>query len=214
MTSFLYEEITAEETDILQEVMNIAFGKASADLAEVIDIYVVLNIPEISVMKATDIPCCLAREISRFDKISIVHQNYWGKFKGTAILVFPAKAGRELATLLDNGPDEGGELLDPAEMERDTLTEVGNILIGACVGKVAELLDDVITFSPPRILVDEESRQVVPAETFDARHSAILLKTLFTFEERDAGGFLFLLPNSTSFGWLKKALHTFMEQYL
>ena len=33
--------ITDDERDILQEVINIAFGKASADLAELIDIYVV-----------------------------------------------------------------------------------------------------------------------------------------------------------------------------
>ncbi|TLN13755.1 hypothetical protein FDZ71_08430, partial [bacterium] len=31
--------ITAEEQDILQEIMNIAFGKAAAELAEVINIF-------------------------------------------------------------------------------------------------------------------------------------------------------------------------------
>ncbi len=43
--------ISEEERDILQEVMNIAFGKASAELAELIDIYVVLSIPDIKLLQ-------------------------------------------------------------------------------------------------------------------------------------------------------------------
>jgi len=37
--------ITEEETDILQEIMNIAFGRAASDLAEYIDIFVILSVP-------------------------------------------------------------------------------------------------------------------------------------------------------------------------
>ena len=47
--------ISDEERDILQEVMNIAFGKASAELAEVIDIYVVLSIPDIKLLQTAEV---------------------------------------------------------------------------------------------------------------------------------------------------------------
>ena len=55
--------ISDEERDILQEVMNIAFGKASADLAEVIDIYVVLSIPDIKLLKTAEVPGYIESEI-------------------------------------------------------------------------------------------------------------------------------------------------------
>jgi hypothetical protein len=40
------------------------------------------------------------------------------------------------------------------------------------------------------------------------------MKTLFHFEAKEANGFLFLMPHSSSAGWLKRALHAFLEQYL
>ena len=51
-----------EERDILQEVMNIAFGKASAELAEVIDIYVVLSVPNIKPLKTAEVPQYIEEE--------------------------------------------------------------------------------------------------------------------------------------------------------
>ena len=78
--------ISDEELDILQEVMNIAFGKASADLAEVIDIYVVLSIPDIKLLKTAEVPGYIEAEINDFENISVIKQNYTGKFHGSALL--------------------------------------------------------------------------------------------------------------------------------
>jgi chemotaxis protein CheC len=84
------EMITAEETDILQEIMNIAFGRAASDLAEYIDIFVVLNVPYIKLLQASDLPPYINKEIKDYDKVSVVEQNFWGKFKGSAFLIFPS----------------------------------------------------------------------------------------------------------------------------
>ena len=50
------EIITTAETDLLQEIMNIAFGRATSDLAEYIDIFVVLSVPHITLLQAFDLP--------------------------------------------------------------------------------------------------------------------------------------------------------------
>ena len=52
MTSQPKPIFSEEEKDILQEIMNIAFGNATADLAEVIDIYVLLSVPDIKVIRS------------------------------------------------------------------------------------------------------------------------------------------------------------------
>ena len=44
--------ITEEETEILQEIMNIAFGRAASDLAEHVDIFVIISTPAIKLLKA------------------------------------------------------------------------------------------------------------------------------------------------------------------
>ncbi len=91
--------------------------------------------------------------------------------------------------------------------------EVGNILIGACVGKLSELLGDSVTYSPPRVVTENASNDAIPAKLFASYSSAIALKTLFCFNERDVNGFLFLVTSHASIIWLRKALVTFMKQY-
>ena len=206
--------ISDEERDILQEVMNIAFGKASADLAEVIDIYVVLSIPDIKLLETAEVPRYIDEEIKDLDNISIIKQSYTGKFHGTALLLFPGGAGKKLFSLFENGSTSASESEDlPFVLEKETLLEVGNILIGACVSKVAELLDDVVSYRPPRIVVESQPGDIVDWDLAEPEGPAILMRTVFSFDERNINGLLFLIPSYKSFEWLKKALHAFLEQY-
>jgi len=205
--------VSDEERDILQELMNIAFGKAAAELAEVISIFVVLSVPFIKVLKAAELPEYLRYEIRDFSNISIVEQNFRGMFKGSAFLVFPAGSGKELISMLDAEHEASFESGSIEVLERETLMEIGNILIGACVGKMSELLGDVVTYSPPKVVVENESRDIIPRSLFDPEYTAIVMRTVFRFDERDVSGFLFLVATHDSVLWIKKSLAEFIEQY-
>lgn len=145
-----FDVVSDEEKDILQEIMNIAFGKAAADLAEVINIFVVLSVPDIQMLRAQDLPEYLKKQVSAYDRLTIVEQNFWGEFKGSAFLAFQASAGRELVSIFGDGTEDLGSE-STYGLEKETLMEVGNILIGACVGKLSELLGDSVTYSPPPV---------------------------------------------------------------
>jgi chemotaxis protein CheC len=97
-------------------------------------------------------------------------------------------------------------------LEKETFLEIGNILIGACIGKLAELLGDVATYSPPRVLV-EKSLHRVYENVLDPDSMAIVLRTVFEFNEKNISGYMFVLTKQESFAWLKDALHRFLEQY-
>jgi len=205
--------IDAEEKDVLQEIMNIAFGVAAAELAEVINIFVVLSVPYIQVLRAWELPEHIRSEVGGRESVSIVEQDFWGEFKGNALLVFQAEAGKELAFMLNGGDTSIFEPGTTDRFESEILMEVGNILIGACVGKLAELLGDVIQYSPPRVLVENQANDALPQNLFDPGCSAIILRTMFRFNDKDIGGFLFLVTSHESIGWLKGALANFMAQY-
>jgi chemotaxis protein CheC len=206
--------ITNAETDLLQEIMNIAFGRAASDLAEFVDIYVILSVPQIRLLQAYDLPTYINNEIMDYDKdrVSVVEQSFWGKFNGNAFLVFPPGTGKKLIALFDGGTNVIES--DPfQEMEKETFLEIGNILIGACIGKIAELLGDVITYSPPRVVVEKSLHGVVYDNLVDPDNMAIVLRTVFEFNEKNVSGFMFILTKQESFVWLKNALHKFLEQY-
>ena len=85
----LHTEIfSQDEASILEEVMNIAFGKASADLADVIDIRILLNVPQVEVLKAEELLQRIKEESKVYGAISIIEQNFWGKYTGSALLNF------------------------------------------------------------------------------------------------------------------------------
>jgi chemotaxis protein CheC len=204
--------ITTEETDILQEIMNIAFGRAASDLADYIDIFVILSVPYIKLIHSADLPQYINEEIKEYDHVSLVEQNFWGKFKGSAYLVFPAGTGKIILSMLDGSHDAFES--DPIyELEKETFREIGNILIGACIGKIAELLGDVTTYSPPRVVVEKSHRGVIASKIFAKDNLAIVLRTVFEFNEQNVSGFLFIVTSEESFKWLKTALHKFLEQY-
>jgi chemotaxis protein CheC len=205
--------ITSAETDLLQEIMNIAFGRAASDLAEFIDIFVILSVPQIKLLQAYDLPSYINSEIMDYDqdRVSVVEQSFWGKFKGNAFLVFPPGTGKRMISLFD-GRDEYFESDPSHELEKETYLEIGNILIGACIGKLAELLGDVTTYSPPRVVV-EKSLHGVYESLLDPDSMAIVLRTVFEFNEKNISGYMFVLTKQESFAWLKQALHKFLEQY-
>jgi chemotaxis protein CheC len=91
--------------------------------------------------------------------------------------------------------------------------EVGNILIGACIGKIADILNDIMTYSPPIVLLEKHAGTIIPHRLLDPKDNVIILKTIFNFETREVSGLLLLLFSQESIYWLKKALNEFMEQY-
>ena len=204
---------TDEELEILQEIMNIAFGKSAADLADVIDTHVVLNVPFISIMQVMELPDYIRKHVKDYKNISIVEQHFWGRFKGDALLVFSSGSGKELIGLLQRGENASLESDPIAILERETLMEVGNILIGACVGKVAELLKDVVTYTPPMIVLERYYENAISESELDPNKIAIVLKTNFSFSDGDVSGFLFLVTSNDSIQWLREALQIFIEQY-
>ena len=201
-----------EEKDILQEIMNIAFGNATADLASIIDIYVVLNVPDIHVIGMGDLPKYLDKTIKLKGESSIVEQKFWGDFNGSGLLVFPDRTGKDLICILDNSQEDPFER-PIAILEQEMLVEIGNILIGACVGKVADLLNTFVTYSPPQAITQTGESKSSLIESFDTNQSAIIMKTIFEFEKKNINGFLLIITNSESIGWLRKALHSFLESY-
>lgn len=205
--------ISAEEKDILQEVMNISFGQASADLAEVINARVILSVPQVALLRAHELPEFIGKEIEGCNGINLVEQNFLGRLKGMTYLIFPSEAGRELISMLEDEYESISEKDNVSALERDTLLEVGNILIGACVGKIAELLKEIVTYSPPRVVLEHRAVSTIPKALFKSDDFAIVMRTVFRFDREDVSGYLFLIMSQESFDWLKVALREFVEQY-
>lgn len=206
--------LSSEEQDILQEIMNIGFGSAAADLSSVIDIHVQLSVPTITVIPSAKLFNHIRKNVPDAHEISIIEQDFWSKFQGTVMLTFTTGAGQALLSLMDATNMEQAFESDPMRtLEKEMLMEIGSILIGACVGKVAELLGDFVIYSPPRVLIGIIESANVSKMVSGQKNFATILQTTFHFEEQDLKGCLFLIINHRSIGWLRQALKNFLGQY-
>lgn len=213
MTPATNQILTSLESDALQEIMNIGFGRAAADLADIINLYVILSVPHIAVIPAADVLSYIHHEIPDATDMSMVTQFFSGKFSGASFLVFPHGEGRKLLRVFDSDMQLSGDY-DIDILERETLVEIGNIIIGACVGKIAEILGDVVGYAPPRFFGQDQIFSTIEDVLNKGDSFAILFKTIFNFEKENVSGYLFLVCEYQVIDWLKQAIADFLDQYV
>ena len=92
---------TPLEMDTLQETLNIAFGSASAELTDMIDIFIALDTPEVKVINLDNIDEYIGNQTGLKEKYNIVEQYFSGEVSGVALLIFPEGAGNELLSYFE-----------------------------------------------------------------------------------------------------------------
>jgi len=203
---------TEEEIDALQELMNIAFGQAAAELAEIINISVELSFPDLKAVKVSELPEFIKNNIDNFTKCNIVEQSFRGAAAGVAYLFFPAGSEKEFVSLFHHDGDSADyDLL--IDIEREVLSEVGNILIGACVSKIFDLLKTPVTYTPPHTVLGQRFEDHFIKGRFADKDFAIMLKTNFSLSERSVSGYLFLINCQSAVKPLKESLAKLFESY-
>ena len=203
------DTFTAFEIDTLQEVMNMAFGSAAADLAEVVDVFVQLNAPDVQVMRLDDLESHLVAQIPDYERARVVEQHFRGESDGVALLVFPHGAEHQLVSLFQSDSAEILESDTILELEKEILMEIGNILIGATVGRLFDLLNRRIGYLPPRTTDGYAVAELINKGLFAGDDYAITVQTRFDFEDRAVSGRLFIINRQQSAQQLKSALAEF-----
>jgi chemotaxis protein CheC len=141
-------ELSEVQHDALVELLNIGFGRAGASLSRLTGHRVLLEVPQVSVHPIDQLHDAL-REVVE-DQVASVHQIFSGFVAGDAVLLLDPIAASALKELLTSEP---ALPLALDASTREVLTEVGNILLNACIGTFGNLLDVPIGFSVPEINV-------------------------------------------------------------
>jgi chemotaxis protein CheC len=142
-------ELTPVQHDALIELLNIGFGRAAASLSELTGHRVLLEVPHVSIHPIHELKDALRAFVD--DQVATVHQIFSGPVGGDALLVLDFQAAGMLKELLTNEPP----LPLPIDASgREVLTEVGNILLNACLGTFGNILQVQVSFSVPHLNLD------------------------------------------------------------
>ena len=182
-------KLTERQTDALAELINIAFARTGAALSELTGHRVLLSPPEVAVYRTEELRPALAKFVP--GDIASIHQVFGGPVAGDALLLLNYAGAVQLTDLLTD-EDEPSVFLD--ESAREVLTEVGNILLNACLGMFGNLLNVHVTFSLPRLhleTLDELIDSTTSGKT--EMHYALVVYTAFQIRDSSVKGFLVIV---------------------
>ncbi len=192
-----------EEKDVLQEMVNISFGSATAIIADMMNAFAKLAVPSVEIIDAKDIFDIILQKVDRTVKYFLVTQMYMGDFEGETVFLIDYDSAYNLASKFDSIVME--------ENVSDITLELTNILTSSFIRSFAELMGVKVRFSPPSIeLISADS--IIKQHDFSNNYSkVIVISTLLEFEKENIKGFLFILMKEASFKLLKEKINSMLE---
>ena len=187
-------KLTERQSDALSELINIAFARTGAALSELTGHRVLLYPPEVAVYRTEELRHALAKFVP--GDVASIHQVFAGPVAGDALLILNYAGAVQLTDLLTDG-HQSSVFLD--ESAREVLTEVGNILLNACLGMFGNLLNVHVTFSVPRLHLETLDELIESTTTGKGEmHYALVVYTAFQIRDSSVKGFLVIVLSVAS----------------
>ncbi|KRA18355.1 hypothetical protein [Acidovorax sp. Root568] len=191
-------QLDAEQIDALSEIFNIGVGKAAAAMGSLLRDEVLLSVPHVSVFTVSEAAQQLG---AQGHPMYGVRQPFRGVLNGDALLIFPGHRSLEIVRIVagQNVPSE-----DLSAIEQDALTEVGNVMLNACIAALSDLLGHEFELSPPRFGMGD-SRTILGTRI--QNHLVVFLHIRFELLSSQIEGFVVFVLNTTSLEGLRTAVN-------
>lgn len=195
-------QLNAVQHDALVELLNIGFGRAGASLSRLTGHRVLLEVPEVAIHPMAQLHSALRLVVE--DEVASVHQIFSGPVAGDAVLLLDPIAACALKELLTSEP---ALPLALDASTREVLTEVGNILLNACIGTFGNLLEVPIGFSVPDINVATVKSVISSLDYGNDRYRYALVVTAgFRLRDAEVTGYVVIVMSVQSINRLLVAL--------
>lgn len=198
-----FKGLTELENDAFAEIINIGMGRAADVLSQMVGEEVLLSVPVVEVV-TWDQAITKLNSIAP-NEISGVMQDFVGTLNGRAMLLFPEEQSLKLVHLLlkENVP-----LDQITEMEKEALTEVGNIILNACFGTIANTLKFDLDSTVPEF-IDGKSKLI--SSSRNNAKVVMLLQVDFSLEFKNIRGFVTFLMDIDSSEILKVKIKEYVS---
>ncbi len=207
MTHITFNDL---QKDAIIELINLGIGRAADALAQMISEEVHLSVPNVEFIDYSD----LSTHLRTIDdhKPSVIMQQFNGDFSGNALLLFPESSGMSLvrAMLRDTVSDD-----QISDLEEEALMEIGNIILNACFGQLADLLSTRLDGEVPSYL--RESVDGVLEKTSQSNKSkeitqVMLLQVDFSLSQSETKGFVVFIMDVASMEAFKVKVEAYLKK--
>ena len=195
--------------DAVAEILNIGMGSAAASLSEMINEEVKLTVPSVEFVSRLIATKHIRKKTAA--NVSGVHQNFKGALGGDAVLLFPEDQSLQLVRAVLQQEDIALE--DLTEMEQEAMTEIGNVILNACLSSMADMFGREIQAEIPEF-VHGSIDQVFSDEGSLGQSQAIvlLLNMDFSVDRRNIQGYVTFLMDVAEVQQFKANIQEFLGE--
>lgn len=198
-----------EQKETLAEIINISFGRSIGQLADILGTFINISVPMVQTIQSKEVVKFLSNTFNYHEKISLLQQNFRGKFWGEAVLALSKKDIELMSYILKEKTNFKSENKKD-KLAEETLFEVGNVIIGACMNQFAILLNTNLSFNPPRILFDNLESENLKEKLQPKENEALVIQTNFNIDKQKIKGFLFIFLSESCVEGLSKGINDFI----
>ncbi|HEU4845599.1 MAG TPA: chemotaxis protein CheC [Burkholderiaceae bacterium] len=196
------------ETDALVEIFNIGVGQAAAAMSAIVNEEVRMSVPAIRFMQRAAAARLLGSQDVPAERICGVSQHYAGAFDTEAILMFPEDKSLEIVRLMVG---EAVPLQELTAMEQEALCEIGNIILNACVGTLANIFQRELHGSLPEYHVGT-SDEILTASGSVADAVVLMLHIDFVLEKHQIHGYVAFILDISALHDLKEQINLYIAR--
>lgn len=200
------QKLTDLQLDALTEIFNIGMGRAAAAISRMGADEVHLSVPSVRFVTRLDAAQLLGNEAGQ--RICGITQHLSGLFTADAMLVFPESNSLEIVRLMvgDSIP-----LADLTDMEQEALTEIGNIILNACIGTMTNILGGEFGISLPRLQIGT-CAEVLDINGRPSDEIVMLLHIDFVVQNRAIHGHVAFLQDVRSWALFVERIDLFLQR--
>ncbi len=191
--------LSEDEKDVLQELMNVAYGNATAIVADMLDAFASLSIPNIKIMNIRELLNTF--HSLKGDSYFFSTQAFVGEFSGECAFFIDNESANNLAIHLE---------LDGEEDLNDAILELTNILTSTLTTRLAKEMNTQVQFALPSIS-KIPLNEMGSNNAFKQYSQVIVIDTQLNFHDQKINGEIFILTKDGSIKWLKNQLNDILK---
>lgn len=199
-------QLSELQHDALVEIFNQGVGQAAAAMSRIVNEEVTMSVPMIAFLSRAEVARTLGSNEGR--RISAITQHFEGAFKTEAFLMFPEEKSLEIVRLMVG---QSLSLEELSEMEQEAMSEIGNIILNACMGVLANAAGRELTGSLPTYHVGTGD-DILGVSNKQWDGVVLTLKIDFNIEKHEIHGYVAFLLDMPALHDLQHYLNDYLAR--
>lgn len=198
-------EFSGDHLDVLKELMNIAVGNATASIADLLQTFGTMHIPNIIVSSMEGLEEHIKATISSNQKNYVTKQLFAGAFSGEFLFVISEESALNLGNHLYDVEEPGqGDIFD-------VVIELTNILSATIISRLTEELNTKVQFFVPSTEIITGNDLISSSDLLNY-HQIIIVSTQMEFQHQNIRGQIFILTKDEMIESLKLLIDRKLEE--